>query len=602
MRIAVAVLTAASMLAASRAGLDTSRYLDHVKYLSSDELRGRGTGTPELEKAAKYLAGQYKAMGLEPAFGKSYLQAFTVTTNAKLGSKNKVAESIGKRQLKPEQDFTPFNFSSSGKVSGNVVFAGYGITASEYNYDDYAGLDVKGKIVLVLRYEPQEFDEKSVFAGKIYTRHAQFDSKAINAKMHGAKAVILINNPVTHPNDADRLEKFGRAAGPSDAGIPYIQLKSEYATKWFETAGKELREISEGIDKDLNPRSFAFPDSVHVEMDVDVVREEKTVHNVGAWIRGETSEFVVIGAHYDHLGLGEQFSMAPSMAGTPHHGADDNASGTAGTLELARYFIGQPKPKRGILFLNFSAEELGLLGSAYFVDHSPVPLDQCAAMMNLDMIGRMKEDSAIIGGAGTGSGFKDMLDRLAKQHPSLKLEYSEQSGVGSSDHTSFTTKRVPVLFFFTGLHMDYHRPTDTWDKINAAGAVELLGLVSDVASELASSPQRAAFQKVADPNPHGGSMAGTSSGGGYGPSFGSIPDMAFSGKGVRFQDLREGSPAQKAGLKANDVMVEFDGKKIENLYDFTFVLRSKQPGDEVVVKVLRSGEPVTATVKLEVRK
>lgn len=600
MRFFSALIVAAALTAASRVSLDSSRYLDHIKYLSSDDLKGRGTGTPELEKAGKYLAEQYKALGLEPAFGKSYLQPFPVITNAKLGSKNHFTDSITKEKEKIEQDFIPFNFSSSGKISGNVVFAGYGITAKEYGYDDYKDLDVKGKIVLVLRYEPQEFNEKSVFEGKIYTRHAQLDSKAINAKMHGAKAAILINNPVTHPNDSDKLEKFARSAGPSDAGIPYIQIKPAIAEAWMKTAHKDLKEIVEGIDRNLKPDSFALPDSVKVDIDVDVVREVKTVHNVGAYLRGQTDEYIVIGAHYDHLGLGEQFSLAPSMIGKPHHGADDNASGTSGTLELAAFFAAAPKPKRGILFLNFSAEELGLLGSAYFVEHPSLPVEKCVAMINLDMIGRMKEQSIIVGGVGSGSNFKPLIDRLSTRHSNLKLEYSEQSGVGSSDHTSFITKRIPVLFFFTGLHMDYHRPTDTWDKIESKGAIELLALVADAAETLLNDPARPEFVKVAEP-PHGGGSSG-GGGGGYGPSFGSIPDMAFSGPGVKFSDLREGSPAQKAELKAGDILIEFDGKKIDNLYDFTYALRSKSPGDDVVVKVQRQGEIVTRTVHLEARK
>jgi aminopeptidase YwaD len=596
---AAALLTLAGVcFGASRATLSSSRYLDHVKYLASDELGGRGTGTAGLEKAARYLAARYKALGLEPAFGDSYLQPFTVTMNAKLGSKNRLSDTLNKDKFKAIQDFVPFNFSSSGRVTAPVVFAGYGITASEYGYDDYAGLDVTGKIVLVLRYEPQEYDDKSVFEGRVYTRHAQFDSKAINAKMHGAKAVILINNPVTHAGDNDRLETFGRTAGPSEAGIPMVQMKPAAARLWMEAAGRSMQEIVEGIDKDLKPRSFAFPDSLKATIEVDLIRETKTVYNVAGVLRGSTDEYLVIGAHYDHLGLGEQFSLAPSQVGKVHPGADDNASGVAGVLELAAAFSGQ-RPRRGIVFANFAGEEIGLLGSSYFTEHPPAPIEKCSAMLNMDMIGRMKDGAVIIGGAGTAADFKPLLDEEARRFPKLKLEYNEQSGVGSSDHTSFTAKRVPVLFFFTGLHGDYHRPSDTWDKINADGAVELLDLVGDIANQLAESPARPEFVKVADPPKPSGSGGGGS--GGYGPSFGSIPDMAFSGPGVKFSDLREGSPAAKAGLKAGDVMVEFDGKKIDNLYDFTYALRGKQPGDEVSVKVLRGGTPYTVQVKLEAR-
>ncbi|MDX2178834.1 MAG: M28 family peptidase [Bryobacteraceae bacterium] len=594
------LLLAVAACAASRIGLEPARYIEVVKYLSSPELKGRGNGTPELDKAARYLADQYKAIGLEPAFAAKFLQPFTLTTNAKLGSKNKFSESISKKKFEVERDFVPFNFSSSGKVSGPVVFAGYGITAKEYGYDDYGSIDVAGKIVLVLRYEPQEFDEKSVFAGRTQTRHAQFDSKAINAKMHGAKGVILINNPVTHPNDIDRLEKFGRTAGPSEAGIPFVQVKPAAVEKWFDESGKSLKDIVEGIDRDLKPRSFEFAKSVRADLELDLVREAKTVYNVGAYLKGETDEYLIVGAHYDHLGLGEQFSLAPSQTGTPHVGADDNASGSAGVVELARYFASLPKQKRGFLFVNFAGEELGLLGSAYLTEHSPLPIDKAVAMLNMDMIGRMREDSAIVGGVGTGSSFKALLDRLSAKHAPLKLEYAaEQSGIGSSDHTSFTAKGIPVLFFFTGLHMDYHRPTDTWDKINAEGAIALLEVVAGAAGEIAGAPERPVFQKIAEPAPHSGTAP---SGGGYGPSFGSVPDMAFQGKGVKFSDVRPGSPAEKAGLRAGDIMTEFDGKKIDNLYDFTYALRGKQPGDEVEVKFVRSGQPSAVRVKLEARR
>ena len=205
------------------------------------------------------------------------------------------------------------NLSAAGEVSGNVVFAGFGITAPEYNYDDYAGLDVKGKIVLLLRHEPQEFDEKSVFEGKVYTAHSQIFSKAANAKFHGAKAVLLVNDVGTHTGDGDDLEKFGGAEGPDNAGIEFVQVKANVVNQWLALSGKNLETIESGIDKDLHPESFALPEKLRLDMDVDIAREVKTVHNVVAYLPGETSEYVVIGAHYDHLGLGGQFSMAPSL-------------------------------------------------------------------------------------------------------------------------------------------------------------------------------------------------------------------------------------------------------------------------------------------------
>ncbi len=577
---------------------DADRFLAHVKYLASDSLRGRGTGSPELEKAAQYLAGVYRSLGLEPAFGKSFLQPFTVTMNARLGSKNRLADSLQKAKYRPGEDFVPFNFSASGRVSAPVVFAGYGITAPEYHYDDYAGLDVAGKIVLVLRFEPQEYDDKSIFQGRVYTRHAQFDAKVVNAKLHGARGVILLNNPITHAADAGTLEKFGRTAGPSDAGIPFIQVKPDIAEQWLKASGANLREIVEGIDRDLKPRSFPLSERVKVDLEADVLREQRVVHNVAAILRGQTDEYLVIGAHYDHLGVGEFGSLAPSQVGQIHPGADDNASGVAGVLELASLFR-QQRPRRGIVFVNFAAEEIGLLGSAYFVDHPPVALDRCIAMINMDMIGRMKDNSLILGGVATGSGFREIVDAEAALVPHLKIESAEQAGIGSSDHSSFTVKKVPVLFFFTGLHGDYHRPTDTWDKINSKAAADLLALVGGVARRLVEG-ERVAYRRLsseATATPGGGSASS-----GYGPSFGSVPDMTFAGKGVRFSDVRDSSPAAKAGLRAGDVMIQFDGKTIENLYDFTYALRGKNAGDRVLVKIVRGGVEQQVEVLLESRR
>jgi aminopeptidase YwaD len=598
----VCSFAAAVVAYGAAATIDPGRYLDDIKFLASQDMKGRGTGTPELEKAAAYIAADFRSFGLQPIDGKSYYQAFSVTTHARLGNDNHLAYTVaGKRVKLPfREDFIPFNFSARAKMSGPVVFAGYGITAPEYNYDDYQGIDAHDKIVLILRHEPQEFDDKSVFEGKVYTQHSQFWSKASNAKMHGARGVILVSDRAAHPGEAEDLEKFAEVAGPGDVGIPFLQMKSEVADRWFALAGKRAEDIEAAIDKDLQPRSFAFPSSLEVDANSDVERVVKTAHNVAGYLPGLTDEYIVIGAHYDHLGLGEQFSMAPSLAGTIHPGADDNASGTAGVIELARWFSTQPKQKRGILFLTFAGEELGLLGSSYFVNHPALPLDRDVAMINMDMIGRVRDSKIFIGGVGTGSTLKKLLEEVTPKY-GLHIDYSE-AGYGSSDHTSFTTKQVPVLFFFSGLHADYHKPSDTWDKIDAPDAAKLLQMIAEVSEDLRESPDRPLFVRVKEPG-HAEGVAGQSSGGsGYGPYFGSIPDFGETAKGVKFADVHEDSPAAKAGFKAGDILVEFDGKPIQNLYDFTYALRAKKPGDEVMVKVMRGDTPVEAKVLLTKRK
>ncbi len=600
MRLPFVFALAGGLLAAE---LSPTEYLGYVKYLASPELRGRATGSAELEKAAAFIRDQFRSMNLQPLNGDSYYQDFEVTTSARLGSQNQLKLTNGrdKQTLKSQQDFVPLNLSSAGKVSGEVVFAGYGITAPEYNYDDYAGLDATDKIVVVLRHEPQEFDDKSVFDGKVYTAHSQTFSKAVNAKMHGAKAVILVNDVAAHPNDSDQLEKFGSTAGPANAGIEFAQVKSEIAEKWLSLAGKNLASIEAAIDKDLHPQSFALPATLRLEVGIDIRREVKTVHNVGAYLPGETSEYVIVGAHYDHLGLGEQYSMAPSMVGTIHPGADDNASGTAGVMELAHWFSREPKHARGILFLTFAGEELGLLGSSYYVNHPALPLNQAVAMINMDMIGRVRDRKVYVGGVGTGTTFAALLKDVGPHHD-FETDVTERAGYGSSDHTSFTTKQVPVLFFFSGLHADYHKPSDTWDKIDAPDAVRLLDLIADVMDHLRDSPARPQFVRVAEAQPPGQVASHSGKVSGYGPDFGSIPDFTELPNGVRFADIRPGSPAAKADLRAGDILTEFDGKRIQNLYDFTYALRSKKPGQEVLVKVLRGDQTIEAKVLLTERK
>jgi len=460
------------------------------------------------------------------------------------------------------------------------------------------------QIVLLLRHEPHETRQNGKF--EPMPAHATFVDKAVNAKMHGARGVILVNdiyaheNPHAQPGQAappDRLEKFGHAAGPLDAGVFFVQMKTGTAQAWLKAEGKDLREISEGIDKDSMPRSFVLA-KLKIDLDVDVRRDTRTVHNVAAYLPGETDEYVVIGAHYDHLGLGDENSLAPSQIGMVHPGADDNASGTAGVIELARWFSTQPKPKRGILFLTFAGEELGLLGSEWYVSHPILPLKNAVAMINMDMIGRIREGKVFLSGSGTGSTFAQSIDDLKPPAP-LHLDLSEKGGYGASDHTSFTTGGVPVLFFFSGLHGDYHKPSDTPDKINAADAAKLLDYVADLATRLANDPGRPQFVRVAEPASPGGD---TSGGSGYGPYFGSIPDFSEPPKGVRFSDVHDGSPAGKAGLRAGDILIEFDGKEIANLYDFTYALRAHKPGDLVLVKVLRGSQTIEAKVLLTERR
>ena len=588
----VAVLSAASTPVPQA---DPARYLADIKSLASPDMEGRGAGTKGIVRAEHLIEKRYKDLGLQSAGTQGYAQPFTVITGAHLKSDNRcsVQSAASKKDLKTNQDFVPFSFSSSGEVSGPLVFAGYGATADEFHYDDYAGLDVKDKIVVVLRYEPSGFAEKSGNHG--LTQHSQLITKAINARNHGAKAVVILSGKLGD-GEEDLLTRFGSVSGPENIGIIIVQVKNAIADTWFQQAGKALKEVQDQINSSSKPASFAFPDTLHLSLHIDIETTRATVNNVLAWLPGQTDEYVIIGAHYDHLGRGNFDSLAPSQIGQIHPGADDNASGTAGVLELARLLAPQRgQLKRSILFMDFAGEELGLLGSAAWVQAPTRPLAKAVAMINMDMIGRIKDDRVFIGGVGTGSTFKPVLEQAQKDAP-FKIEYSA-SGYAASDHTSFVTKKIPSLFFFSGLHSDYHKPSDTWDKINSASAARLLDMVASVAVQLADAQDAPAFQVVAEDKPTGGG-----GGGGYGPYFGSIPDFGQTENGVKFSDVKPNSPAAKAGLKAGDILIQFGDKPIKNLYDFTDALRRSKVGDVVEVKVLRDGQPITASVKLEQRK
>ncbi|HYO83349.1 MAG TPA: M28 family peptidase [Bryobacteraceae bacterium] len=578
-RIRLAALTPALVVAISFAQTaeqaNSERYVNDVKILASPEMQGRGAGTKGLERASEYIARQFKRLKLEPSGeNDTYWQTLTVTTGAKPGPGNKLGS------LRLNEDYTPLSFSSNGRVSSSVVFAGYGITAPEFQHDDYSHVDVKDKIVLVLRYEPKTFQKDSSAKQRVYTHHASLVSKAINARNHGAKAVILANGD-GDPNQSDTLIRFGTVSGPEDVGILMVQVKNGLADEWRKNlkTGKPLQ----------------------LDMRIDVQRERADVRNVIGYLPGRSKEYIVIGAHYDHLGLGNESSLAPSQIGKVHPGADDNASGTAALLELARLFASRRGDlARGVLFIAFAGEEIGLLGSSHWVSHPTLPLENAISMLNMDMIGRVNGSKLYIGGTGTGSTFEAMLKKITGTHD-FKIEFSE-GGFSASDHTSFAAKSIPVLFFFSGLHGDYHKPSDTWDKVNGPASTKIVSLVYDVTNSLISADTRPQFVKgQSSAGPHG--TAPTSGGGGgYGPYFGSIPDFAPVERGVKFSDVREGSPAGKAGLKAGDILIRFGDKPVNNLYDFTYALRNSKVGEVVIVQFIRDGKEITAPVTLEPRR
>jgi hypothetical protein len=475
---------------------------DSIRHLSAPEMTGRGAGTEGLNRAAVWLENQFRQAGLRPAFPGSFQQSFLMTSGAALGSRNELrCTGCPSPSLALHEEFLPLAMSADADIETRLAFAGYGITAPECGYDDYAGIDVKGRAVLILRHEPQEYDSNSVFEGRIYTEHAQTMRKVLNARDHGAAAVILVQDAEQHGGATDKLEALNGLPGPGNAGIPVIQVTAAVASAWIAHAGGDLPGAERTINETLKPQSFQFPDEFRLQMAVGVTSTQIPVSNVGGYVPGQTDEYVIVGAHYDHLGHGEQYSLAAESSGTLHPGADDNASGTAGLLAMAQWFARQPPMRRGVLFLAFAGEELGLLGSTHYAAGAALPLDRAVAMINMDMIGRLRERKLIVGGAGSGEGLRSMLEDLGRR-AGMELQMDEHAVYGSSDHAVFRARSLPVLFFFTGLHADYHRPTDTADKIDPRNVAKVVELAGSAVYALAQNPVKTAvvLPKHADKN------------------------------------------------------------------------------------------------------
>lgn len=579
--------------------LSAERYQQHVSFLASDQLKGRGNGSAELERAADYIASQFRSYGLQPAGdGGTYFQKFDVTIGAEFGTKNVLQ--IGGVSKERNRDFVTTPVSSSGAYEGALVFVGYGMTSSALQWDDYAGVDVTGKAVLVFRHDPEEANPASRFS-KDPTAPTTFSSKARNARAHGAKAILFVTDPNNHPNESDAVGKATEDLEFRDLSIPSMHVTRDAVASLFAQAGKSMQSIQRSIDSEQKPQSFEFTGS-RIRVTTDVMPIRKTVRNVIASVRGSDSklrsEWIVIGGHYDHLGLGDRnSSMSAADLGKIHHGADDNASGTAGVLELARLIARNKQSfKRSVMLMTFAGEELGLFGSSHFVNHPPVPLASINAMFNMDMIGRLANRSLNVMGTGTAPEFPAWIEDANKEI-GLSLALSN-GGHEGSDHLSFDGKHIPTLFFFSGLHSDYHRPTDTADKIDAKGAVKVLSLVAGAAELAANASTKLAYTEVKDER----SQTGAGGGGAYSTYFGSVPDFRDDLNGVLFADVHPASPAGKAGLRAGDLLVEFAGEPIKNLYDFTDALGTKKPGDVVPVVVKRNGQSITVNVTLEVRK
>ncbi len=591
------VLIVVSLLAQSRSAEVTSQELRiHVKYLASDELEGRRAGSPGGEKAAAYIASEFKTYGLQPAGDNgTYLQRLEFVGEVKLG-KNSLSSVVQgrKKSYQLDTDFRPLGFSASGTVDGGIVFAGYGISAPSLNYDDYAGLDVKEKTVLVLRYTPKSDSLRGNFS-----QYASLRYKALKAKELGARAVLVVTGPAD--TDRDELMKLAYDPAGGGAGIVAVNVSQRIVDEFLQSTGTTIKGLQEEIHRAGKPRSITL-ESATVQMSIVLDEVRRTTHNVVGFLEGTDpvlkNEIIVIGAHYDHLGYGGEGSgsLKPDTMAI-HNGADDNASGSSGLLELAQSFSARKSElKRSMLFISFAAEELGLLGSAYFVKNPTIPIERVVAMLNMDMIGRLDNKKLIVYGIGTSSGFES----LARKHnarpgaDSLFALRLVRDGFGPSDHSSFYGKQIPVFHFFTDVHADYHRPSDDWEKINYDGMATVVKYVEAVAFELNHTDARPQYVAVEPPRPAGG-------GRGSGVYMGTVPDFGEQVDGMKLSGVREGSPAAKAGLQAGDIIVKFGKVEVKNLSDFSYALGEYKPGDEVEVVIKRGTEMKTFKVTLERR-
>lgn len=571
------------------ADITTQEIQYHINYLASEELEGRMTGTEELYNAAVYLKDEFERYGLLPFFDGSYLQEFPFMSGIEPGESNflSVKSAEGQEVLQVNEDFIPLSFTDNLSVSGEIIFAGYGISAENFEYDDYSGLDVENKIVIVFRNHPDIKNPHSEFE-----RFASLRFKTTTARDKGAAGIIFINDYQKETDDLIEL-KYDNAS--SITGLAAVNLKRNIIEKLFSSEGKNLKQIAEKITTELEPGSFELSSS-SITLKTEVNKIKKTSWNVGAFIPGNDDkykdEYVVIGAHFDHLGWGEQNSLYMGDIPMIHYGADDNASGTTGLLELAEKFISvKDLLKRNVVFTAFSGEELGLLGSAFIVNNFPVPIENVVTMINMDMVGRLNENNdLIVYGTGTSTNWKDILEENNAYE--LNLTFNDE-GFGPSDHSSFYGKQIPVLFFFTGTHTDYHKPTDTADKINLEGQQRILNYVYDVAAkimQLDSKPDYIAVERK-----DRGRMTTTR------VWVGTVPDFAGDVDGYKLGGVTEGSPADKAGLKSGDIITSFGGKKISNIYDFTYALADFVPGDIVEVVVLRDDKELSIEIELSSR-
>lgn len=567
----------------------------HIKYLASDKLEGRFPGTEGGKLAMDYISKEFKNYNLTPAGDSGYIQRLDMIVGMQLGNPNNFSIKSGtvETNFAIDKDFIPIGFSSNGKVSGELVFVGYGISAPELKYDDYKDkngntIDVTGKILIMMRYSPSANDMKN----NSFNKYEESRFKSALARDNKAAGILLITGPTSDDKDNLIPLKFDNVM--QSTGIPIINIKREIIEKIFKENNLDLTKIQKDIDDSKMQNSFVIPNA-NALIEVTLEQVKAKTGNVLGFIEGNDSklknEVIVIGAHYDHLGWGTSNSLYDGKEKKIHHGADDNASGSAGVMEIAQKLsANKDKLKRSVLLMCFTGEEEGLIGSAYFTNSDLFKKYNIVTMVNMDMVGRLNENKLIVYGIKTSPIWNDLFGSINKNY-NFNLTLNPD-GYGPSDQSSFYSKNIPVLFFFTGLHSDYHKPSDTYDKINSEGEAKVLKMVYEVVEDIDTLSKKPEFTKVVE------SSEKKEETGPVRVYVGTIPDFSSNEEGYKISGVSPDSPAEKGGIQAGDLMIKFAGRDVKNIYDYTAALGEHKPGEEVEVVLMRNNEQVTVKVTL----
>jgi hypothetical protein len=601
--LSVAAAVLALLSPPAHLGAQTTGTRAHVAALAGNGAEGRLTGSKGEQVAADYIVAQLKRIGARPLPGRTdYRMEFEFTAGASdAGSQVAITTTSSSNGVEsglttgnapaPNNPFVrALSFSDDGTITGPIVFAGYGIVVPEsqnFGYDSYATLDVKDKIVLVLRYFPEDADQKTK---AILARYSDLRYKAMAARQRGAKALLVVTGP-SSPN-AGELIPMSFDTALAGSGIVAVSINGATGQRIFgalNDPAKTLAAAQKALDT-ANPHvaGFEIPNAT-VTVSAKVKREKKSGHNVVAYLPATTppgslqKPWIALGAHYDHLGHGENGnSLADkSEAGKTHYGADDNASGSAAVLAAGEALSKESQRRRNVLLEFWSGEEIGLIGSAAYVNAPPVPIDQLAAYFNFDMVGRMQDNKLTVQAAGSSDAWARMIEQ-ANVAAGFDL-LVQADPYQPTDVSSFYQAGVPSLNFFTGTHTDYHRPSDTADKINYEDLDRVVSFATAIARRVGNGDEAPAYAKVQQET-QGGARAGVR------VFTGTIPDYSTEVKGLLLSGVIDGGPAAEAGLQKGDVIVEIAGQTIANIYDYTYALEVLKIGEPAKVVYLRVGE------------